>query len=156
MSGEPPVFRLVVIDDNHSDIVLLQEAVRESGHPIEMIPFTGAPQALAALPAMAPVDLILSDINMPLMNGFELAERLHAIPHLGTTCIVLMSSGVDLELPTTIHRRSRDVAYIRKGVTWSDFRAIADALHRRMTAKRAEIEQERLGLGMPHNGLIPG
>lgn len=147
MTGESPVFRLVVIDDNPSDIVLLQEAIRESGHSIEMIPFTGATQALAVLPTMAPVDLILSDINMPLMNGFELAERLHAIPDLRTASVVLMSGGVDLELSTAVHRRSRDVAYIRKGVTWSDFRAIVDALHRRMSAKRAEALREPSGQG---------
>lgn len=156
MSTERLPFRLVVIDDNHSDIVLLQEAIADSGHPIEMIPFTSPVQALAALPSVPAVDLVLCDINMPLMNGFELAERLHAVTHLGMTAVVLMSSAVGLEMPTTAHRRGRDLAYIRKGVTWSDFRAIADALHRRMDAMRAETRSDNGGLGSPPNRLISG
>jgi CheY-like chemotaxis protein len=152
MSPGPSRFRLVIIDDNQSDIVLLREAIDDSGLPIEVIAFTSVTQAIGSLTDEQPVDLILSDINMPLMTGFDLVERLRAIPHLAKTTLVLMSSCVDLELPAAIRHRCSDVAYIRKGVTWSDYRGIVEALHRRMAMRTAMDD----GIGAQQDGAVSG
>jgi CheY-like chemotaxis protein len=154
MSTDDSRFRLVIIDDNRSEIVLLREALADSGHPIDVLAFGDGAQALAGLMGESQVDLVLCDISMPVMDGLDLVERLRTIPHLARTLFVLMSTSIDLELPATLRRRCQDVACIRKGVTWSDYRGIVDALHRRMTAHRLGP-----GLGIedpdaPRAGLI--
>lgn len=140
MSLTPSRFRLVIVDDNPSDIVLLQEAIDESQHPIDAITFTSAAQALKALPGLGPVDLILSDVNMPLMNGSDFIARLRSDPRFGNTVFVLMSSAIDQDMPVAVRPRCGDVAYIRKGSTWVDYRIILDALHQRMVVRRMTSE----------------
>lgn len=137
MSTERPDFRLVIIDDNRSDIVLLREAIADSGHPIEVIHFTAAAAALASLAQVQRVDLILCDINMPAMSGLEVVERLRTVPHLAATTVVLMSGSIDRELPAAIRRRCGGITYLRKGITWGDYRGIVEGLYRRMEAPAA-------------------
>jgi CheY-like chemotaxis protein len=71
-------------------------------------------EVLDRLAASAPVDLILSDIYMPRMNGFDLVERLRAIPPLASA-----GPGAEQqhrhEFPAAIRRRGGDVTYLRKG-----------------------------------------
>lgn len=143
---------MVIIDDNRSDIVLLCEAIDDSGFPIEVIGFTTAEEALDGLANAVPIDLILSDISMPLMSGFDLVERLRAIPHLAKTGLVLMSSSIDLELPEAVRRRFGDVTYIRKGVAWNDYRGIVETLYRRMAARVSGDG----GIGNRSDGVVGG
>jgi two-component system chemotaxis response regulator CheY len=50
--------------------------------------------ALSVLQTRA-VDLVLTDINMPNMNGIELTRRLRALPSFGRTPIILLTTESD-------------------------------------------------------------
>ena len=70
--------KIMVVDDNSNALFILAEYLRLWGScPVEV---SSGEQALAALQVAAsseePVNLILSDIRMPEMDGFELARKI--------------------------------------------------------------------------------
>ncbi len=77
MSGHPRLGRVMTVDDEKVDQMLYRRILHRSGLVDEVIPFRMALEALAYLrqPDHAPVDVILLDVNMPQMNGFEFLER---------------------------------------------------------------------------------
>jgi putative two-component system response regulator len=71
-AGSPGI---LIVDDVPANLELLAGILRDQGY--EPRPVPGGRLALQAARA-APPDLILLDINMPEMNGFEVCERLKA------------------------------------------------------------------------------
>ncbi|HEV7515235.1 MAG TPA: response regulator, partial [Thermoanaerobaculia bacterium] len=68
---------LVVVDDEPDTLEML--AVALAGHGAEVRACRSAAEALAAL-AERPADVLLSDIAMPGVDGYELIRRLRALP----------------------------------------------------------------------------
>lgn len=64
---------ILVVDDNETNCALLKRQLERQGYTVATA--TNGPLALRMLKAM-PYDLILLDIIMPGMNGFELLEQL--------------------------------------------------------------------------------
>jgi adenylate cyclase len=64
--------RLLVVDDNKVNRLLLGRSLEQQGHHIEMA--ENGRQALEMLHAM-PFDLVLLDIEMPEMNGYQVLEK---------------------------------------------------------------------------------
>ncbi|MGT4070267.1 UNVERIFIED_CONTAM: transporter substrate-binding domain-containing protein [Aeromonas hydrophila] len=70
--------RVLVVDDNHANQVLLRQQLKHLGHEVS-VRGNGA-EALRAIQNQD-VDLIITDCQMPLMDGFELTRRLRARGH---------------------------------------------------------------------------
>ncbi len=70
-----PKGNVLIVDDTPANLRLLSQMLAEQGHQVRPVP-DGA-LALAAVQAESP-DLILLDIRMPGMNGYEVCERLKA------------------------------------------------------------------------------
>jgi CheY-like chemotaxis protein len=69
--------RVLVVDDNHDAADTLAAMLRLDGH--EVTAAYGGEQAISTALDTIP-DLVLLDINMPGINGFEVARRLRAEP----------------------------------------------------------------------------
>jgi CheY-like chemotaxis protein len=84
---------ILLIDDSDADLLYTQIIIERAGVARQVRGFESAREALAFLkqPESAGVGLILLDINMPGMNGFEF---LHAYEQLrreqGTQAVVVM------------------------------------------------------------------
>jgi len=65
--------RIMIIDDTVENLSLLNKLLSEQGYFVSLFP--KAELALSAL-KLTPPDLILLDINMPGMNGFEFCEKI--------------------------------------------------------------------------------
>ena len=91
--------RVMMIDDNDNDLLFTRLTLQRCGVPCEVQAFTHAQAALDHLrqsPAHR-VDLILLDINMPVMNGFDFLEAFEQLPaeHRSGTRVAMLSSSAD-------------------------------------------------------------
>lgn len=92
-SAPPPVADLLVVDDTPANLRLLTELLREYGYTVR-----GALSGALALGAVAqqPPDLILLDIKMPGMDGFEVCAELKRRPEAREIPIIFISALDDL------------------------------------------------------------
>lgn len=88
---------IVVIEDDMDDQAILVEIFNELGYENEIIYFHDGNEALQYLNRneVQPF-LILSDINMPKINGFELRSKIFTNEQLQTKCIpyLFFTTGV--------------------------------------------------------------
>jgi signal transduction histidine kinase/CheY-like chemotaxis protein/HPt (histidine-containing phosphotransfer) domain-containing protein len=86
---------VLIVDDNATNRQILQEMLSSWG----MAPTVanGARQALQAMRqadrGRRPIRLVVTDVHMPGMDGFELARRIKEEPNLSGTIITMLSSG---------------------------------------------------------------
>jgi class 3 adenylate cyclase len=85
---------LLVVDDNRVNRLLLGRALEQLGHAVTFA--ENGRQALDVLRAR-PVDLVLLDIEMPDMNGYQVLEALGADPRLRDVPVVMMSSVEEVD-----------------------------------------------------------
>lgn len=84
-----PQSDIMVVDDNPANLKLLEDILRQRGHNVRSFPLGRL--ALAAA-AKNPPDLILLDITMPEMNGYEVCERLKASEKLSEIPVIFLSA----------------------------------------------------------------
>jgi CheY-like chemotaxis protein len=82
-----PARRVLVIEDNTDSAETLRELLDLAGHEVE-VARDGA-EGLAKARALLP-DVILCDIGLPVMDGYQVARAIRALPSLaGTTLVAL-------------------------------------------------------------------
>lgn len=80
--------KIVILDDSPSILNYLAESLKDLGY--DVYPFKEPLSALNLLDKTRP-DLILSDINMPNMNGYEFCNKITELPHLATVPLLFLS-----------------------------------------------------------------
>ncbi|MEZ4669432.1 MAG: hybrid sensor histidine kinase/response regulator [Anaerolineae bacterium] len=80
---------IVIVDDTPENLRLLVEMLSEQGYRVRPAP--SGERALASIHKEVP-DLILLDILMPEMNGFEVARRLQSNVHTRDVPIIFISA----------------------------------------------------------------
>lgn len=83
---------ILVIDDTPDNLSFLSRVLSEKGYKVRAV--TSGAQALVAA-QLRPPDLILLDINMPGMDGFEVCTRLKADEKLKAIPVIFLSSLTD-------------------------------------------------------------
>jgi class 3 adenylate cyclase len=93
-AGSAQTGTLLVVDDNRVNRLLLGRALEQLGHTV-----TFAENGRDALEALRrrPVDLVLLDIEMPEMDGYQVLAALAADPHLRDIPVVMMSSVEEVD-----------------------------------------------------------
>ncbi|MBD1851257.1 adenylate/guanylate cyclase domain-containing protein [Leptolyngbya sp. ST-U4] len=86
--------RVLVVDDNEMNRDLLSRRLLRQGHLIAMA--ENGQEALEQLQSQ-PFDLVLLDIMMPVMNGYQLLESLKADPDLRHIPVIMISALDDLD-----------------------------------------------------------
>ena len=89
---------ILVVDDNKNNTTLLQKRLRKIGNYVEIA--NDGVEALKILEEVA-VDLILLDIIMPNMNGYEVLEFIKKDKRFYEIPVIMLSSMDDL---TSIYR----------------------------------------------------
>src|SRR5580698_529879 len=79
----------MIVDDNPANLKLLEDMLLRQGHEVRSFPLG----RLALAAAMKnPPNLILLDINMPEMNGYEVCERLRSTEELSGIPVIFLSA----------------------------------------------------------------
>ena len=99
-----PGLRILVVDDNPDAARLLADALQDMGHTTLVAP--DGPRALASAAAFHP-DVVLLDLGLPVMDGFEVAQRLKALPEReGLEVVAITGYGQDID-----RQRTRDSGF---------------------------------------------
>jgi two-component system, sensor histidine kinase and response regulator len=87
--------RVLIVDDNRTNRLILDEMLRNWG--MEPTAVAGVGEAMAKMrqahETNCPYDLVLTDVNMPEQDGFDLAEQLRQDPRFTRTVIIMLTSG---------------------------------------------------------------
>lgn len=89
MSTSEAKSKIMVVDDTVASLRLLEEMLSQQGYAVRAFPMGRL--ALAAAPRELP-DLVLLDIQMPEMNGYEVCERFKADPALASIPVIFISA----------------------------------------------------------------
>jgi chemotaxis family two-component system response regulator Rcp1 len=106
--------RLLLVEDNAADVVLMQEALREVGMNPELEVVSDGERALDTLRGGAALpDLVLLDLNLPRKDGREVLEEAKADPTLCEVPILVMTTSQS-PADVAFAYRNHANAYIRK------------------------------------------
>jgi CheY-like chemotaxis protein len=81
--------RILYVEDNEDNIYMLRRRLERKG--IEVIVAQDGEQGIAAAARERP-DLILMDLSLPVIDGWEAARRLKSSPETGAIPIVALSA----------------------------------------------------------------
>jgi putative two-component system response regulator len=127
---------IMVVDDNPANLKLLEDALRQKGYKVRSFP--RGRLALAAA-SENPPDLLLLDVNMPEMNGYELCHHLKAAPALAGIPVLFISALNQTE-DKIKGFRAGGVDYISKPFQFEEVYARVDTHLKLRRAQQAERE----------------
>jgi CheY-like chemotaxis protein len=87
-------YKILVVDDEPTIVRLMEFILARQGH--EMIVAVNGEEALEKIRAQQP-DLVLLDIMMPRIDGYEVAQRLRADPATTALPIIMLSAKAQEE-----------------------------------------------------------
>jgi CheY-like chemotaxis protein len=134
---------IMAVDDNPENLKLLEDMLRQ--HDYEVRSFPRGRLALAALDRETP-DLVLLDIDMPEMNGYEVCEKLKSNRRHSAIPVIFLSALNAVE--DKVHGfRSGAVDYISKPFQFDEVRARVETHIKLRRAQQAEHDLLEKTLG---------
>jgi len=101
--------KILAVDDDPNCIAILEELLSEH---YDLRTARSGQEALAVVCDFVP-DVVLLDVMMPYMDGYELCRRLREIPALLNTTIIMLTAKGELEDKIQGHQTGAD-DYITK------------------------------------------
>ena len=141
--AETPSRILVVDDEPDLERLVRQRMRREIRAGIYSMAFArDGVEALEVLARSEPFDLVISDINMPRMDGLELLERIPITPDI--RAVVVSAYGDIRNIRSAMNRGAFD--FITKPVDFADLRLTIDRTLQNLVEWRKTVEsREKLG-----------
>lgn len=108
------MIRILLVEDNEADVVLMQEALRAAGLSHDLTIATDGERALESMrvDSRRP-DLVLLDLNLPRKDGREVLEEAKGDPALASMPIIVLTTS---QSPRDVNfaYEHRANAYVRK------------------------------------------
>jgi DNA-binding response OmpR family regulator len=86
--------RVLVVDDDRNAVDILDRLLKKEG--FQVVCANGGRQALAAL-AAHPIDVVLLDVMMPEMDGFQVCAAMRADAQLRDVPVILLTAKDDMD-----------------------------------------------------------
>ncbi|HYD62237.1 MAG TPA: EAL domain-containing protein [Noviherbaspirillum sp.] len=134
---------ILVVDDTPADCHFMAAILTAQGYRVRTV--HGGQRALEEIDA-APPDLILLDINMPDMDGFELCRRLKQSLQHASIPVIFISAYDDTDIKVSAFNCG-GIDYVTKPLRVAELKA---RIHAHLQLKRA---QDRLGYQAGHDPL---
>jgi DNA-binding response OmpR family regulator len=138
-----PEVRILVIEDNRSDVFLLDRALKKQGLQFELIHLLDGTEGLAfirrqgAYREAAIPNLILLDLSLPKCSGEEIAREIRAVKHLVSVPVCVWSSSRSRRDQSLL--QSLGVArFITKPTGLDQFMEIGTTIRDLLTGPRAD------------------
>ena len=108
--------RVLIVDDSSVMRKIVERSLRQAGLPIAQVLEAGnGAEALAVL-QQGKVDLILCDINMPVMDGLEFVKQLSSVENArGVPVVMITTEGSEGHVMQALSAGAR--GYVRKPFT---------------------------------------
>jgi two-component system chemotaxis response regulator CheY len=107
---------ILVVDDSAAIRKILTRVLRQTGMAIQTIHEAGDGQDALALMGQHRIDLVLSDINMPKMDGLQLLASIKASPQWRNIPVVMITTeGGETKVAEAV--RLGAAGYVRKPFT---------------------------------------
>lgn len=90
VSTDAPGPRILIVDDQRSNVRLLEHTLRRAGYA--EVSSTVEPRDVAALHHEHRYDLILLDLQMPEMNGFQVMAQLQEVRAANPVTVLVLSA----------------------------------------------------------------
>jgi signal transduction histidine kinase len=130
--------RLLAVDDTPDNLILLDAILADEGYDI--CTFTDGKAALAHT-EQEPPDLLLLDVMMPGMDGYELTRRIRQHPDLPFIPIILITAHDESDLVEGLDRGADD--FIRKPINPDELLARVRSLLRLKRSIDLQTEMAR-------------
>ena len=130
-SAEKQRMKILCVDDEPSHLKAVRRLFKN--YPGELMFAASGREALDIVCESDP-DLVILDINMPGMDGFEVCRQIKSNPDKNTTMVLMVSGRVELEDRLTGYRAAAD-DYLTKPYDPSELIAKADVLLRLKAAR---------------------
>jgi len=134
---------IMVVDDNPANLKLLEDLLREHGYEVRSFP-----RGRLALRAadQEPPDLVLLDINMPEMNGYEVCEQMKSNANLAGLPVIFLSA-LNATEDKVSGFRAGGVDYISKPFQFEEVQARVKTHVKLRRAQQAEYDLLERTLG---------
>jgi two-component system, chemotaxis family, chemotaxis protein CheY len=108
--------RALIVDDSSVMRKIVERSLRQAGIDLKQVLEAGnGAEALTVL-SQGPVDLILCDINMPVMDGLEFVKQLAGVENAkGVPVVMITTEGSEAHVVQALSCGAR--GYIRKPFT---------------------------------------
>jgi CheY-like chemotaxis protein len=97
-SSPLPDLRVLVVEDNIPDVMLIEESLREMGYAFDLTHFADGEEAVSKLctvnTGVKAFDVIILDINMPRISGLEVLSDLRSSESYRDTPILVLTSSL--------------------------------------------------------------
>src|SRR6188768_1046244 len=127
--------RLLVVDDDASLLLAVSETLRAEGYVV--VTARRGAEALVRVAERLP-DLIISDIRMPGMDGYQLARNLRSAPHTRLVPIVFLTAKDETADRIAGFRTGVD-AYVTKPFEPEELAAIVAAILNRVERTHSDL-----------------
>lgn len=124
--AESNPFHIVVAEDNHADVILIQEALALHRVQCEMDVISDGAEAIRYFLALdinfrspAP-DVVLLDMHLPKYDGEEILKALRSTQRTAETPVIIMSSASIAEVERVMQKETA-LHYFRKSSRWEEF-----------------------------------
>lgn len=118
---------IMLIDDNKADNLFHRVVIKKSRFAGDVVIFQYAEEALSFLQSSPKrVDLILLDINMPRMNGFEFLENYHSLEEgkKAQGVVIMLTTSLNPEDELRAKRHPDVKGFMNKPLTAESFQEI--------------------------------
>jgi signal transduction histidine kinase len=139
---------VLIVDDSPINLALMTEHLKTQG--LRVMIAQGGEEALQQAVLVRP-DIILLDVIMPTMDGFEVCRRLKAVAELRETPVIFMTALTDSEDKIRGFEVG-GVDFVTKPIEMHELRARVTAhlrvhtMQKQLAARNAELERYREGL----------
>jgi two-component system phosphate regulon response regulator PhoB len=136
--------RILVVEDNADTSALLRDLLEAEGYDVASVATGEA--AFEALAVTPDIDLVVLDLMLPGMSGYEVIERMRALPELADLPVLVLSA---LSSPSARVRGLREGAddYVGKPFDPSELLARIEAMIRRARRVGVRDHEGRVQVG---------